>query len=345
MLTNRLFKRFCRERNIKESTSNGYESALKHYMKFHKKSLDDLMQEALLDEKNMIPLKDRKVKKRLLNYRSYLLKSNCSPNTVKTYFTKVKTFYLHFDVEIPHLPDAKYDKLYETNYLDLPTHEHIRQACDISGLDLKSVILFMSSSGTAKAETLSISVEQFVNATSQFHNGGSLELILETLSKKKNVIPTFYLKRIKTDKYYYTFCSTEATTAIVKYLQTRKDLKYSDKLFDFTPAKLLNKFQQVNDKMGWGFKGKYRFFRAHTLRKFHASNIGLSAEYIDELQGRSKNYVHATYIKTNPDKLKRIYKSAMHNILIYSKEEKEIANQEFTIVVNVFLAGKEYNIM
>ena len=69
MLTNKLFKRFCRERNIRESTANGYESALKHYMKFHKKSLDDLMQEALLDEKNMIPLKDRKVKKRLLNYQ------------------------------------------------------------------------------------------------------------------------------------------------------------------------------------------------------------------------------------------------------------------------------------
>ena len=31
--------------------------------------------------------------------------------------------------------------------------------------------------------------------------------------------------------------------------------------------------------MKWGFKGKYRFFRSHTLRKFHASNIGLSAEY------------------------------------------------------------------
>jgi len=36
--------------------------------------------------------------------------------------------------------------------------------------------------------------------------------------------------------------------------------------------------------MGWGFKGKYRFFRAHTHRKFHTSNIGLATEYIDELQ-------------------------------------------------------------
>lgn len=345
MLTNRLFKRFCRERNIKESTASGYESALKHYLKFHKKNLDELMDEAKTDELEMVPLKDRRIKKRLLNYRSYLLKSKSSPNTVRTYFTKVKTFYIHFDIEIPHLPDAKYNKLYETNYLDLPTHEHIRKACDSVPVDLKAIILFMSSSGTAKAETLSLTVNQFINGTSSYHNGGSLEVILETLSHKRNIIPTFYLKRIKTDKYYYTFCSPEASKYIVKYLQSRKDLKLSDKLFDFTAAKLLNKFQEINDKMGWGFKGKYRFFRAHTLRKFHASNIGLAAEYIDELQGRSKNYVHATYIKTNPDKLKRIYKSAMSNVMIYNLDEPDVVNQEFTIVVNVFLAGKEYNIL
>ena len=130
MFSNKLFRRFCRERNIRESTANGYESALKHYLRFHNKSLDELIEEAIRDEEDMVPLKDRKVKKRLLNYRSYLLKSNCSPNTVKTYFTKVKTFYLHFDIEIPHLPSAKYDRLYETNYLDLPTREHIRQVLE-----------------------------------------------------------------------------------------------------------------------------------------------------------------------------------------------------------------------
>jgi len=345
MFDNRLFKRFCRERNIRESTASGYESALKHYLKYHKKTLDFLMEEAQRDELDKVPLKDRRIKKRLLNYRSYLLKSNCSPNTVRTYFTKVKTFYIHFDIEIPHLPTAKYDKLYETNYLDLPTKSHIREALESVPVDLKAVILFMSSSGTAKAETLSLTVKQFVEGTATYHNGGSLEHVLETLSHKRNVIPTFYLKRIKTDKYYYTFCSPEASKFIVKYLQTRKDLSLDDKLFDFTAAKLLNKFQEINDRMGWGFKGKYRFFRAHTLRKFHASNIGLAAEYIDELQGRSKNYVHETYIKTNPNKLKNIYKSAMSNVMVYNSDEADVVNQEFTIVINVFLAGKAYNIL
>ena len=97
--------------------------------------------------------------------------------------------------------------------------------------------------------------------------------------------------------------------------------------------------------MGWGFKGNYRFFRSHTLRKYHASNIGLTAEYVDSLQGRFKNVIHETYIKTNPKKLKKIYMSVMDNVMINVPGESDVVNQEFTIVVNVFLSGKEYNVI
>ena len=344
MFPNKLFQKFCRERNVKESTKQGYESALKSYTQYHQESLNTLLDEAISEENQNIPLKNRKIKKRLLSYRSYLLKSKSSPNTVRTYFTKVKTFYRHFEVEIPVIPDAQYNKLYETSYLDLPTKNHIQQALDIVGVDLRAIILFMSSSGTAKAETLSLTVDQFITGCQEYHDGGSLEIILNTLEHKRNMVPTLYLKRIKTDKYYYTFCSPEASHEIVRYLKTRPDLKMTDKLFDFTASTLLARFQEINDSMGWGFKGKYRFFRSHTLRKFHASNIGLSAEYIDELQGRSKNYVHSTYIKPNPEALKRIYKSAMKNVMIKEVETPEVQHQEFSITINIFLSGKEYNI-
>jgi len=35
----------------------------------------------------------------------------------------------------------------------------------------------------------------------------------------------------------------------------------------------------------------------------------------------------------------------MHNVLIYNKDDVDVVNQEFTIVINVFLSGKEYNIL
>ena len=345
MYSKKLFRKFCKDRHIKESIIKGYDSALKAYENFHKKSISELFKEAQIEENKRIPLKDRKIKKRLLEFRSYLLNSNLSPNTSKTYFSKVKTFYLHFEFELPHLPQAKYNKIYETNYLDLPTHEHIHEALLISPLDLKAVILFMSSSGTAKAETLSLKVKHFIQATNSYHDEGSIEFILETLDKKDNIVPTFYLKRIKTDKFYYTFCSSEASNYIIKYLKTRKNLKLNDPLFDFSSSVLSNRFKEINDNLNWGFKGKYRFFRSHALRKFHASNIGLSAEYVDSLQGRSKNEVHDTYIKTNPQKLKEIYESVMSNVMIDKKRNVKVRKQEFTIVINVFLSGKELNII
>ena len=242
------------------------------------------------------------------------------------------------------MPIAKYRKEYETNYFDIPTKEHIAKALDVVSIDLKAIILFMSSSGTAKAETLSLTVEDFINATLEFHDGGSLKSILEILSQKDDIVPTFYLKRVKTEKYYYTFCSPEATSAIVKYLKTRKGLKLNDFLFEFTDSLLMARFQEINDKFGWGYKGKYRFFRTHSLRKFHASNIGLGAEYVDALQGRRKNEVHEAYIKTNPQRLKEIYSSAMKNVMIGGGNLGKVENQEFTIVINVFLSGKELNI-
>ena len=343
MLNKTLLQKFCTERNLTESTARSYESALKHYIKYHKLSFEDLLQEAKTEENKKIPLKERKIKKRLLEYRSHMQKSKLTPNTIRTYFNKIKTLYIHFDIEIPPLPTTKYNKTYQTSYLDLPTREHIQKACDNTTLDLKAIILFMSSSGTSKSETLSITIKQFIQATKNYHNGGTIKKILKTLSTQKNIIPTFYLKRNKTNKYYYTFCTPEATQHIINYLHTRKNLKPQDKLFDIKPSTLSQRFTELNDKMNWGFKGNYRFFRAHTLRKYHASNIGLSAEYVDELQGRTKNQIHETYIKTNPDKLKTLYTKVMNNVIIYNTEPETI-NQEFTIVINIFLAGKEYTI-
>ena len=343
MYGNELFKKFCKERNIKKSTVEGYNVVLNHYADFHGENINALFKEAYDDEKNKIPLKDRRIKNRLLDFRNHII-SILSSSTAKTYFTKVKTFYMHFGIEIPYLPTVQYDRDYETSYFDLPTKKHIHDALEIVSVDLKAVILFMSSSGTAKAETLSLSVGDFIHATVEYHDGGHIKDVLDQLEMRSDVVPTFYLKRIKTGKYYYTFCSPEATDMIVKYLKIRGNLKTDDRLFDFSDAALLNRFKEINDSMGWGCKGRYRFFRTHALRKFHASNIGLNAEYIDALQGRSKNRVHETYIKINPDKLKEVYKSAMHNVMIGETKHGHVEKQEFNIIINVFLSGKEYNI-
>lgn len=344
MYTNKLLIKLCKERNVKENTVRGYVTALKSYTSYCNMSLNELLNEATIDENNNLLLKNRHIKNHLLDYRLFLINKGIAGSTIKNYLSKIKTFYKHYEIEIPELSPVKYEKEYEINYNDLPSKQDIQKVLDVVTIDFKALILFMSSSGTAKSETLSLTVRDFFEATSTYHTSNTIYGFLAELSLKEDIIPTFYIKRRKTDKYYHTFCSPEASKCIVKYLKSRENLSFDDKLFPYTDSLLIKKFEFINDYMGWGFKGHYRFFRSHALRKFHASNIGLPTEYIDALQGRSKNNVHETYIKTNPDTLKEIYIKNMHNIFIYPIKNEENQSEEINITINVFVADSHVNL-
>ena len=344
MVSKDLFLGFCTNRNIKDSTIKSYRSAILKYESFHERPMDDLIDEAIIDEESAVPLKNRRIKKRLLDFRAFLLDSDLSIGTVRTYLSRIKTFYRHFEVELPYLNDISLDEEYLSSYGDLPSKKDIWRACEISSIAFRAVILFISSSGCAKAETLSLTVGDFIKATEDYHDGGSFDDILHSLEN-----------RIKTNKFYHTFCSPEASHCIVEYLLSRENLTLEDKLFDFTDSSLIYHFKKVNDKLNMGFVGRYRFFRSHALRKYHASNIGLSADYIDALQGRARTKVHEAYIKTNPKKLKEIYISAMHNVMVsdewierndVKKEERSIVieKQVINIVINFSLDGMDYRV-
>ena len=345
MYNDKLLVKLFHDRNIKKNTIRGYVTALKCYTSFCNMTLEELLNESLEDENNNVLLKNRHIKNHLIDFRSYLIDNNIASSTIKNYLSKVRTFYNHYEIELPDLPPVKYDDSYVINYNDLPSKGDIEKVLDIVSLDFQALILFMMSSGTAKAETLSLTVKDFFEATSEYHSKSSLNGFLIELSSRDDVVPTFYIKRNKTGKFYHTFCSPEATTTLVNYLKKRDNLSFDDKLFPYTDSSLIKKFEDINDIMGWGFKGHYRFFRSHALRKFHASNIGLPMEYIDALQGRSKNKVHETYIKTDPRKLKEIYMKNMHNVSIYPIKNETNSSEEINITINVFIADSHLNIM
>ena len=353
MMSEELLKRFCSNRNIKYSTLKSYRSAIAKYEFFHDMDMGSLMDEAIVEEDEGISLKNRKIKSRLLDFRSFLLDSGLAISTVRTYFSRIKSFYRHFEIELPYLNEIKFDEEYLSSYFDLPTRGDIRNVCSISSNAFRALVLFISSSGCAKAETLSLTVGDFVKASDDYHDGGSIDDVLNCLIGRRDIVPAFYLKRIKTNKFYYAFCSPEASHHIVKYLISRKGLSLDDRLFDFTDSSLIYSFKKVNDKLNMGFVGRYRFFRSHTLRKFHASNIDLSADIVDELQGRGKTRVREAYMKTNPRRLKEIYIGAMHNVMVFDdwigECEKEddcviIENQVINVIINFTLDGMDYRV-
>lgn len=249
MMSEELLKRFCSNRNIKYSTLKSYRSAIAKYEFFHDMAMGSLMDEAIVEEDEGISLKNRKIKSRLLDFRSFLLDSGLAISTVRTYFSRIKTFYRHFEIELPYLNDIKFDEEYLSSYYDLPTRGDIRKVCSISSNAFRALVLFISSSGCAKAETLSLTVGDFVKASDDYHDGGSIDDVLNCLIGRRDIVPTFYLKRIKTNKFYHTFCSPEASHHIVKYLMSKDNLSLDDKVFDFTDASLIYNFKKVNDSL------------------------------------------------------------------------------------------------
>ncbi|WP_296887607.1 site-specific integrase [uncultured Methanobrevibacter sp.] len=305
-----------------KSSKKIYKNAVKQYCKYNKLSLMELIKEADEEEEKGIRWKHRKLKKRLIDFRQELI-LNYKKNTIQSYFNAIRSIYHYFEIEIHDLPalNKKNIKISEPiNYVDLPTKEIIKKALKIADNRMKAIILFMSSSGCAKRETLNLTIQDFIDATKDYHNSNNIYEVIEILKDREDVIPMFRLKRQKTNKYYYTFCSPEAVTALISYMLTlEQELKPEDKLFPIHEDYVTILFIQLNNILKLGKKGTYNRFRSHMLRKFHASqlyNAGLSLDEIDALQGRGKDPTHSSYFLEDPEKLRQKYVEHLDAITI-----------------------------
>ena len=330
-----------------KSSRKIYKNAVKQYCKQQQLTLEELLLEADYEEEQRIRWRDRKLKQRLLDFRQHLIK-NYKKNTVQGYFNSIKAIYLFYEIEIGDLPSLNLKSVNTPepiNYVDLPTKEIIKKALQIADPRMKAIILFMSSSGCAKKETLSLTIQDFIDATKEFHNSNDIYEVLQLLKDREDIIPMFRLKRQKTNKYYYTFCSPEAVQAIILYLlQLDQDLKGDeklhpeDKLFPIHEDYVTILFIRLNNTLKLGKKGTYNRLRSHMMRKFHASqlyNAGLTLDEIDALQGRGKDATHSSYFLEDPKKLRQKYIAHMDAITInLDVNQIDIKSSEFVKLEN-----------
>ena len=319
-------------RNIKHSTMVRYRTIINYYVESQGMTLHDLILEAEKEEDQGIRLKNRTIKKRLINHRNYLINErNYSNITIQKTMTGLRTIYNHFEIELPRIPKLNERSVKNTEpiyYDDLPSKDLIRKAINLSKPLMKAIILFIVSSGCSRSETCSLTIQDFIEATNEYHNSTDIYDVLEELKDQDNIIPIFHVRREKTNKYYYTFCSPEAMTAIISYLNSRTDTLTNDrKLFKINKNYLNQKFQALNEQLGNPTKGEYGLLRTHMLRKFHASNLargenGLSLDEIDSLQGRGKDTVRKSYYFDDPKELRKKYIRNIDKVLINNESVK-----------------------
>ena len=331
----KIFKTFCNERNLSPGSIKVYSHALGKYVEFNGMTLSELIDEADQEEDQRIRWKLRTLKSRLIDFRKYLIEYGYAKETINTMMKRVTTFYRHYEIEIHHLPRVNIQYSVE---IRIPTLEDLSSAVSTCKPLMKSLILFMASSGMSKVDVLKLTVGDFIEATSEYHEGGSIIEVLDQLNAKDDVIPTFALTRTKTNKFHYTFCSPEATSSIVNYLNSRNDtLTHESKLFKVSYHWLSVKFEDLNEQLNLGVTdgNHYGVLRCHTLRKYHATtlrNDGLSIDIINSLQGKAKNKVDSAYYVDTPEELKRMYVEHVNCLYITDatryRSENEVLREE-----------------
>ena len=180
------------------------------------------------------------------------------------------------------------------------------------------MILFLASSGIKVEIWENLTIDDFVEATKNYHDSGTIHELLEK-KRINNIIPTGYFIPSKTKKIgniCVTFNTSECTEYIITYLRTRNNLDNSNYLFDawqhkISQAGVLDIFQRLNDKVFFRTQDDRRFFHAHALRKFFISTCNHNTSDLTKvnlLSGHSsRSRVHDTYNKVNTEVMKRFY--------------------------------------
>lgn len=340
------------ERELSPNTKNLYNIALNSYSNFLGEPLAQLLEEAETEEDEGIRWKKRSIKKHLINYRNFLF-NNYIKSTAKMYMTVVKTFYNHFEIELQKLPTVSEKNLKENppiQFEDIPTKKVIKDCCNVASPIMKSILLFMSSSGCARRETLNLTIQDFIEATKEYHNSSNIRDVIQELHEDDTIVPTFYIRRQKTNKHYYTFCSPESVKSILQYFNTiDKQLHEDDKLFLINERTFSRKFKELNTTLNYGKRGTHYKFTSHMLRKYHATTLNNLTYFKDSeinfMQGRVPEQVTGIYLQQDPKILKEKYIQSLNHLQIFwdstsitieSDEYKKILNENNNL-------KKEYN--
>lgn len=308
----------CTERNVQIKTKETYLQTIDHYTKLFNKSFTSLTTLYYNEEENIV-WKKRTLKQHLIQYRNYLY-NTFMPNTAKIYFGKLLTILRHMELELGQLPklnNKNTNELPPITYEQLPTKSEIEKAYDIANPVMKTVILFISSSGCARKECMNLTVKDYLEANNIKLEDKPVKSLL--LKVDESFVPCFKIKRQKTNKFYFTYCSPQANQQILEYLVNRENLTLESPVFDLNYYYWNKYFDEINTQLEMGKARKFNRFRSHMLRKYHAStlyNNGMGITDIDDLQGRSKDSTHQSYFMEDPELLKKKYINHMDCLLL-----------------------------
>lgn len=324
------------ERNHSERTRLNYDRSVRYYEKHTNHTIQECLDIADDEEYNNIRWKNTQTRKWLLSYREWLYE-NYNVSTAQLYLTAVITLYRHFEITIPTLPyySTKHSrKTPPIKYSDLPDRQILSECLQVCTPVAKALILFMSSSGVSRIDVLNLTINDYLEATKDYHDHQeSVKYAIKDMLDK-DIIPTFQLRRQKTGQDYFTFCSHEACKSINSYLLTRTEILTKDRpLFKIHERYLNMIFERLNSYFQLGkMPNGYNRLTPHMLRRYAATQLaesGMSTDHINLLQGRKiQGVAHESYIRLNPETLREEYIKALPYLVIEDVNKYKTESQQ-----------------
>ena len=211
-----ILEQFFKERNSSQSTQTTYTRSVRYYENTTGHTIQECIDIADDEEYNNIRWKNTKTREWILKYREWLY-TEYNVSTAQLYLTAIITLYRHFEITIPPLPYYSTKNVKRTppiNYNDLPDRQILSECLQVASPLVRSLILFMSSSGISRIDVLNLTIDDYLEATSDFHDHPeSVKYAIKDMLDM-DIVPTFHLTRQKTGQDYFTFCSHEACKSI-----------------------------------------------------------------------------------------------------------------------------------
>ena len=338
--------------NLSENSKIGYIQVIKHYEKFHGKSIEELVCEALDEQSERVPSHMLSIIDRIEDFQEHLIGKGLVYGTIQTYMTRIKSIYIKNRIDIPYIEPVNPKRCKRREYIeykDILSPEEIKKAIQYMRPPAQARTLVIAQGGLSNEECEHLSLRSFIDELYKYHQCDDDREALQWLSNENHsVIWVTKLIRQKTKKPYYAVIGAEAVNKLAEAklysMGMMWDKKNPDKLISMNKKAYGSTCRKVNKKCGFGLIAEESKFRSHNLRRFHATRIKgsvltyeensrISNSEIDEMQGRGKTAVQDTYIKTNPLEQKLLYAKVMNNVSLWHEYDYELIDGDVIVWV------------
>ena len=336
--------------SLSESTQSLYSLGLRKYCDLIGMTLNELLDEAELEEETIPRLRNRKIDSYIPRFKKSLEEAGLSPQTIKVYVSAVKSFYKYYKIIIPDVSTDVNDICLEKNEGRLLTREDIRNMIEVSPIREKTIIYLMAMTGMSQAEVRQLTIKKILDAAGEELNKRieTVEDLFEHEKELENVVLSLLITREKVNYRYHSFIPPEVTRNIIYYLKersygrnekiritnVRKELFVSHSGNKLTKSNVSSNFNRIGKKLGFtaSEEGAYGFWRSHGLRKYFISTIiNNTGDHVlaDYLVGHKIDKTKRAYWKADPEKLKENYLSVMENLSIDELKVKTFESEEY----------------